>query len=319
MQIEYVGKSLTVCAPAKVNLFLEVLGKLPGGYHAIDTLMCPIDLHDRLTISSRSDNKIDFRILLPASVSPSDVAWHIPVDSQNLVVRAIERVRNITNRDDGCNIVLEKNIPAAAGLGGGSSDAAAAIVASMAIWGKWDRLLAKKIASELGSDISFFFGDEVHGVGLARGTGRGEIIQMLDARPELHFAIAHPIEGCSTARVYSLAQITRDPRCMRKLLAACGSADFGGIGRELFNALEEPASQVSGWISKQLEYFKRVGAQYVCMTGSGSACFALAGSPIQAEELAGKMLEFGLPRAYDAKTWYARSIESQLSAILGLC
>ena len=317
MRLEVNGKSIRVLAPAKLNLFLEVCRKLPNGYHAIDSLMCPIDLTDCLTVTPIASPEVQLQVSFSDSAHKKDVAWDIPHDGSNLVVRAVERVRQLCHVESGCRILLNKSIPAAAGLAGGSSDAAAAIVASLAVWDKWDRELAEKIARELGSDIKFFLGDEEHGVGLARARGSGEVLDVLASQPEMNFAISHPAEGCSTAKVYSLAQVPDDPKSIDAMLTACNASDVGQIGKELYNALEKPAAELTSWIPQQLDCFRAAGARHAGMTGSGSACFAIASTFSAAQEFATYMKQAGLPRAYASKTWYARSIESQLHSILG--
>lgn len=166
--------TLFIVRTAKLNLFLEVLGKRPDGYHEIETLMCPISLCDELEFRFRDDPRIHLQLELPSTAGTTDdPAWQIPADDRNLVVRSIQSVQAAMGVGGGCTIHLKKRIPAAAGLGGGSSDAAAAIVAAMLAWGQWDRNLATSIANSLGSDIGFFLGDTTQ-VGMALATGRGE-------------------------------------------------------------------------------------------------------------------------------------------------
>ncbi len=117
-------------------------------------------------------------------------------------------------------MVLRKQIPAAAGLGGGSSDAAAAIVAALCVWSRWDRAAANRIGARLGSDIPLFFGDSTNGIGLARATGRGEHVEILASRPEMYFVISHPPVGCSTAEIYKAWQTSAEVRSIDELLAA---------------------------------------------------------------------------------------------------
>ena len=237
-------------------------------------------------------------------------------------MRALEALRSELGSRAGCRVELEKNIPAAAGLGGGSSDAAAAIVAGLALWSQWDRQLALRVGARLGSDIPLFFGDERNGIGLAWVTGRGERIEMLSGRPPLHFVISHPPVGSSTAEVYKLWRSNSGHRSSEGMLAACShgaAGDVDGLNRIekwLFNALQFPASQLTDWIDRQLACFARLGKPSALMSGSGSACFSLVGSPDEGQEIVEELIAFGLPRAYAAQAWYAPSIEQQLERIL---
>jgi 4-diphosphocytidyl-2-C-methyl-D-erythritol kinase len=258
--------------------------------------------------------------------SAHDVAWNIPEDSSILVVRALEALRAELGSTAGCRVELQKNIPAAAGLGGGSSDAAAAIVAGLVSWGRWDRQLALNVGAALGSDIPLFFGDERNGIGLALVTGRGERVEMLSGRPPLSFAISHPPVGSSTAEVYKLWRSGDGHRSCAAMLAACaqstqatsGPGQTGGvkpIEESLFNALQSPASQLTDWIERQLQCFQQLGKSGGLMSGSGSAVFSLVTSPDEGRKIVEKLIAFGLPRAYAAQAWYAPSIEQQLERI----
>ena len=182
MIIQRTPTGLLIAAPAKVNLFLEVLGRRSDGYHEVQTLLCPISLFDRLNFEVTEQSQIEFHLHLPAAgqrpqpssaLAQPDPAWDIPSDAGNLVVRAVRRVQQALGTTRGCRIDLYKSIPAAAGLGGGSSDTAAAIVASLVAWQGWNRELAQQIAAEIGSDVPFFLGAAA-GIGLALATGRGE-------------------------------------------------------------------------------------------------------------------------------------------------
>lgn len=357
MLIEKLDRGLVIHAPAKVNLFLEVLERRTDGYHEIDSIICPVTLFDHLSFEANDSGRIEFSICARAAQErrstdstaavemADDPAWQIPEGGSNLVVRALAELRSELGVTAGCRVKLQKNIPAAAGLGGGSSDAAAAIVAGMISWGMWDRDRATRLAARLGSDIPLFLGDEQNGIGLARVTGRGEHIEMLSGRPPLHFVISHPPVGSSTAEVYGLwhrcagqascehtlsEQSRSEHRSSKGMLAACaewtpdqrrargtasGNEAAKEIRRSLTNALQLPASQLTDWIDRQLECFARLGHAGAQMTGSGSACFSLVDDPDEGRRLVENLIAFGLPRAYAAQAWYAPSIEQQLERI----
>jgi 4-diphosphocytidyl-2-C-methyl-D-erythritol kinase len=247
-----------------------------------------------------------------------DPAWAIPIDASNLIVRALRAVQEQLGVRAGCRVRMKKCIPAAAGLGGGSSDAAAAIVAGLLMWSQWDRELAVRVGAALGSDIPLFFGDRSNGIGLARATGRGEMVENMADRPPLNFVITHPPVGSSTVEVYKRwrplgvgANTPRPARCLR-MREACATLDAGQIEAHLFNSLQPPASQLTDWIDRQLALLKTLGKPQALMSGSGSACFALAESPEEGTQLAAQLIELGLPRAFSVQAWYATPIEQQL-------
>lgn len=395
MLIDSIDRTWVIRSPAKLNLFLEVLGKRADGYHEIDSIMCPVTLFDELRVEENDSDRIEFSIAAltdstktdstktdatepgatetnSARTEPSttdtaggttgsfrarserdpnrssdgggaaavdwaqgaglsrdsgahageprraDPAWDIPADQSNLVVRALRAVQRELGIARGCRVRLYKRIPAAAGLGGGSSDAASAIVAALALWWRWDRELATRVASSLGSDIPLFLGDAQNGIGLARATGRGERIEILSGRPPLCFVISHPPVGSSTAEVYKLWAPAEQAPAGRRMLAAC-SGERAHASREieesLFNALQAPASRLNDWIPRQLECFAQLGQPRAMMTGSGSACFALVDNSDEGRKLSEQLILLGLPRAYTARAWYAAPIEQQLERI----
>lgn len=336
MLIDSFDRNLVIRSPAKLNLFLEVLGKRVDGYHEIDSVMCPVTLFDELQVEANDCDRIEFSI---ASITDSnastagtfrdnspqgqegersDPAWDIPADQSNLVVRALRAVQRELGVHQGCRVRLRKRIPAAAGLGGGSSDAAAAIVAGLVLWSSWDRELATRVARGLGSDIPLFLGDAQNGIGLARATGRGERVEILSGRPPLCFVISHPPIGSSTAEVYKLWAPAEHASARDRMLAACSSESTQAareIEESLFNALQAAASRLNDWIPRQLAAFAQLGKSQAMMSGSGSACFALVDNCDEGRELSEELIALGLPRAYTARAWYAAPIEQQLERI----
>src|SRR3954469_7342886 len=163
MNVRDPADGVEVLAPAKLNLFLEVLGRRPDGYHEVETLMVAVDLFDRLTFRESPSGEITLRCDDPG----------LPTGSENLAVRAAERLRDESGRRLGAHIDLHKSIPAGAGLAGGSSDAAAALAGLDRLWDlktRPDRLAT--LASGLGSDVPFFLK-----AGAAICRGRGERVE----------------------------------------------------------------------------------------------------------------------------------------------
>ncbi len=328
MIIQRTSTAIHISAPAKVNLFLEVLGKRTDGFHEVRTLLCPIGLFDQFHLEpTPHSDSIDLQVLLPPGADSTESAWNIPSDQRNLVHRAVRCVQQmLAHRRPaaagktqslslcGCRIQLHKAIPATAGLGGGSSDAAAAVVASLLTWSHWDRQLAQDICAEIGSDVSFFLGG-IDGFGLALASGRGEHCQWLSNRPQLEFCITHPPVGCSTQQVYQSYVKPAVKRDTDKIVAACESGELKKIGAELFNALQLSASMQTDWIDRQLQLFSANGFSNTLMSGSGSSCFGLVDPDFcdRALQLRDQAQQMGLLRVYAVRAWYGDSIEQQLS------
>jgi 4-diphosphocytidyl-2-C-methyl-D-erythritol kinase len=317
MIIERLPHAVRILAPAKVNLFLEVMGKRPDGYHEIETVLCPISLFDTLTFEVTDEPEICFELQLPADANgpaaEEDVAWSIPTDHSNLAVRALQHIQRQLGARRGCRLKLEKQIPAAAGLGGGSSDTAAAVVASLIAWDRWDRQLATQVCASIGSDVPFFLGD-LTGIGMATAIGRGEQCQQIQAQPELSLIVTHPPIGCSTKLIYDNFSRMGPVRHFGEIVSACETGQFQKIGARLFNALQSPASRVTEWIDRQLNLFASCGAEHSLMTGSGSSCFALVNGPQIERKIKASAAAIGLRRVFSVEAWYGDSIEQQLSA-----
>lgn len=183
-------RTLTIEAYAKVNLGLRVLGRRPDGYHEIDTVLQNIDLCDRLILEAREDRKI-------ALESGPDL--EIPLE-ENLVYRAAQLVRERVGFPRGVRIRLEKRIPAGAGLGGGSSDAAAVLAGLNVLFGlNLERENLMAWGAELGSDVPFFLMG-----GRCRARGRGGILNRLaDEHPPAHIVLLVPPFALETGEVYA--------------------------------------------------------------------------------------------------------------------
>lgn len=325
MIIQRTATGLQIAAPAKINLFLNVVRRRSDGYHEVQTLLCPISLFDQLCFVPTQQSDIEFRLILPETTADracgttlprshltGDPAWDIPADSSNLVVRAVRRVQQALGTTRGCRIELRKVIPAAAGLGGGSSDTAAAIVASLVSWHGWNRSLAVQIASEIGSDVPFFLGS-TNGIGLALATGRGESCQTLAAQPKLDVLVTHPPVGCSTREVYRNCAVYGKNQSFQEIVDACQTGQLKKIGAQLVNTLQLPAADLTDWIDRQLRLFADIGVKYSLMSGSGSSCFALVDGPQYADRLLRAAPARGIERIYAVQAWYGKSIEQQLA------
>lgn len=296
MHLRENGQYVVVHAPAKLNLFFEVLERRSDGFHEIETLVYPIDLCDTLLLRKRSDERTEFRMVrtLPRVVGDRVSLGDVPADSSNLVVRAVDLLRQTSGKPLGADIFLIKRIPSEAGLGGGSSDAAAALVATNIAWDL--NLSTSELAAmgaSLGSDVPLF----LHaGASICRG--RGEIVQAAPASPMLHFALVRPPVGLGTAAVYRACQVPREPRSLSQFLGAFASADLGGIGRSLFNRLESVACDLTPWIAQARNAFERSDCVGHSMTGSGTCYFGLCRHARHARRVVRRLESYGLGQPY---------------------
>lgn len=263
---------VAVVAPAKVNLFLELLGKRPDGYHELASLMVGLTLADRLTFSPRHDGEVRLSADYPG----------LTIGPDNLIVKAAEALRRRFGATHGADIRLAKRIPIAAGLAGGSTDAAAALVGLSRLWKlrpARDDLLT--LAAELGSDVAFFFA-----LPAAWCTGRGEIVEPLTPSRALDVVLVFPPIGCSTASVYRNVVVPPRPHAGGDARAAFLAGDVDGLSRSLFNRLEAAAETVAPELRRWREAIERVAPLGCRMSGSGSTLFALARSRVEAAALA---------------------------------
>lgn len=280
---------LTVLAPAKLNLSLAVLGRRDDGFHAIESLMVPVSLADTLHVRPRAVAGVGLRVSYAGELArgPGAVlARDVPVDGRNLVVRAVERLAAEAGVTTGLDVDLVKRIPSGAGLGGGSSDAAAVIRAASALWRlDWPSERLAAVGGCIGSDVPWFFSG-----GPAIASGRGEHIEPVRGLADLAAVIACPATGLSTAAVYGrcIPDATRAGDAAR-LVAALASGGLEAAAPLLVNALEPPARSLSPEIDRLLAALADAGGFAPRLTGSGSACFALARTLAEAEAVAARL------------------------------
>ena len=269
---------MTALAPAKLNLYLDVLSRREDGYHELDTVMQAVDLCDRL----------EFR-LTGTGVQVHCSSADLPEGEGNIVYRAAQAVLAEVGAGRGVEIHLTKRIPVGGGLGGGSSDAAATILAlSRLLSPTLTRPTMHRIASELGSDVPFFLEG-----GAARCRGRGERVEPIGGTASFEFIILWPGVGSSTEEVYRRFRfgLTRKNRGARFVAGAIESDDPGQLATGLYNRLEEIVCRIhpefSG-IKRRLEGFPFLG---VGMSGSGSCLYGLIDPIRPGEELEAEIRE----------------------------
>ncbi|HUX02846.1 MAG: 4-(cytidine 5'-diphospho)-2-C-methyl-D-erythritol kinase [Phycisphaerae bacterium] len=260
---------LRVRTPAKVNLTLRVLGRRPDGFHDLESIVAAVNLFDTLTVHPSDDLALACRGLA------------VPTGEDNLVMRAARLLAEETHTRAGARMELEKRIPPGRGLGGGSADAAAALVALNDLWkAGLARDDLARIGARIGSDVPFFFGSPV-----AILRGRGERLEAVPARVPWWLALAWPDFPMPTAEVYAaLDRLGPSPDGRPEATAILGA--LGGPAAEarafLVNDLEGAARSIRLDKMDVRSDWERAGAVAVGMTGSGSAYFALADTEGQA-------------------------------------
>ncbi len=277
------GSHWKVRAPAKLNLLLEVVGQRDDGFHEVETLMVPITLFDSIHFRGTPAGPIR---LISVDASERGVCSSnketLPEEDGNIVVRAVQLLRARSRTTRGAVIQLVKRIPLSAGLGGGSSDAAAALAVANRAWRlNWNRQRLSDLGAELGSDVPFFLASAA-----AICRGRGERVERLDRAARLHVVVVHPPEGLSTQRVFQVCQPAAKPEPVEPMVDALRRGRLADVGRLLTNRLEEAASRLSSWVVRVKREFERLDCLGSQMTGSGTSCFGLCRSARHARRVA---------------------------------
>jgi len=299
MQVDGNHSTFQVETPAKLNLFLEVLAKREDGFHEIETLMTAISIYDTLYFTTNSEGQLKFNCnwasgmeFSPAALEADQIAplGDLPRDSRNIVWKALEHFRQVAGVEFGATIRLVKRIPTASGLGGASSDAAAALVAANKVWKVgWTHQRLSKLAADLGSDIPFFLGGEPRGSRVAICRGRGERIEMVPCMMRLHFVIVRPPVGLSTPAVYARCRPAEEPVAVAPLVEALQHGCPRDLGQLLRNRLETAAEGLSPWVGKLRAEFAKLHLLGHQMSGSGTGYFGICRNAQQARRTAGML------------------------------
>lgn len=252
---------------AKLNLFLDVVGRRSDGYHELVTVFHEVDLADVLVARELPDESGAVRIAVESGDAAAD---GVPAGPENLVVRAAHELLAARGCRRSVAFHLRKNVPTGAGLGGGSADAAGALRALNRLFeldARPEEL--EEIGARVGSDVAFL----VRG-GTALGRGRGELLERIPAAHGLSFLLLVPSFGVATAEVFrALPPELPPPESPAALRRALEAGDLAGIAAATHNALLAPALRVEPRLGRLLERLRRELGPHVQLTGSGSTFF----------------------------------------------
>jgi len=263
-----------LCSPAKVNLYLRIVGKRPDGYHELETVMVPLDFGDKITFQPCASG------ITLACDDP-----RLPTDDTNLALRAAKRLAERYDVKRGVKIALNKRTPLAAGLGGGSSNAATVLKGLNELWElKVSPEILGELAASMGSDINFFLATSA-----ALCHGRGEQVTPIPCKLSAAILLVNPGFGISTkwayeswacseqdvAKAATESGLTAEAPAVNLLTRALAEDDLAGVGRALFNSLEAPSIGKFPVLELIKDTMRGCGAAGALMSGSGATVFGL--------------------------------------------
>jgi 4-diphosphocytidyl-2-C-methyl-D-erythritol kinase len=264
------GRRIELSAAAKVNLALEVLGRRDDGYHEVITVMQTVELSDRVVLEDVEP--LELRTTAPG----------IPTDASNLALRAALTLREASGVERGVRITLDKRIPVAAGLGGGSTDAAAVLLGLNRLWGlRWPIARLADVAVMLGMDVPFFLRG-----GAAFATGRGEKLDRMRGMA-MALVLVNPRYASSTAEAYGrlTPAMYSDGARAGAVAAALRARRTGRVAESLYNGLEGAVAPAHPEIGHMKAALLAAGALGALMSGSGPTVFGVARSLDHARQI----------------------------------
>jgi 4-diphosphocytidyl-2-C-methyl-D-erythritol kinase len=284
--------SVTVRAPAKINIYLGVGKARPDGFHPLETVYQAVSLYDDVTVTDAEEWAVS---TITEGVHVDAAA--VPDDDSNIVIRAAKALAAHHSVDRAAAIEVRKSIPVAGGMAGGSADAAATLVALDRLWNldtSDDELLA--LAAELGSDVPFALIG-----GTATGTGRGEVVTPVEDNGTWWWVVVFNDEGLSTPSVYGAYDLLEggehDYRIRPAMLETLRSPQHPAeLVVFLYNDLEDAAFYLRPDLQEVAEAALECGGDYALLSGSGPTMLALASSADAARAIAGRLAERGYDR-----------------------
>ena len=259
-------RRVSVRMPAKINIALSVGPRREDGFHELATVFHAVSMFDLVSVSERPSG---------AGVSLTCDAPEVPQDATNLAWRACERMAAELGRGADAHIVIEKGIPTAGGMAGGSTDAAGVLIALNELWhGGLSRERLQEIGAEIGSDVPFCVAG-----GTQLGTGRGEVLTPVLARGTYHWVVATASTGLSTPEVFRTLDRIRphadEPHVPEAVMTALRTGDAHALGRALSNDLQPAALTLQPSLRRTLDAGLEGGALGALVSGSGPTCVFL--------------------------------------------
>jgi 4-diphosphocytidyl-2-C-methyl-D-erythritol kinase len=284
--------SVTVRVPAKINLHLGVGPLRADGFHELRTVFHAVSLYDEVTITATQDGELTVTAV-------GENAEGVPLDEDNLAVRAVRAVAELADVIPSATVTLRKGIPVSGGLAGGSADAAAALLAADELWSAGlSRAALGSLAADLGSDVAFLLSG-----GTALGTGRGEHVSPVLTSGDYHWVLAVAESGLSTPAVYAELDRQRGPDGVDEasqaegVLAALRAGDVVALGRSLRNDLQPAALQLRPQLSRVLDVGRELGAAGGIVSGSGPTVALLARTRGDAVRIASSLAGYDVCRS----------------------
>jgi 4-diphosphocytidyl-2-C-methyl-D-erythritol kinase len=291
--VTFVERALTVRCYAKLNLYLDVVGKRPDGYHNIETIFQSVDLYDTITIESALNSVVSVRCDHSALADPK----------KNIVYRAVRLVQDTFSTDLGATITIEKRIPLGAGLAGGSTDAAGTLTALAELWSlPTDLKTLDEIAGRLGADVPFC----MHG-GTAVATGTGEILSPIEITRPWWVVIVCPEINVPTSEVYRRVDVRGFEASGDRFKHAVAAVRAGDLPAALYNSMEPVVFDAYPQVRAARDALAAAGGTRVLMTGSGAAVYALVPTEEEAHRLADRIPPQPHRRTFICRTVTPRS------------
>lgn len=303
---------ITVSAPAKINLFLDIIGKRPDGYHEIQSIVAPVSTHDNITLEE-TDGEIETvasnDILFPG------IPWTTPLccPQENLTTRAAHLLRDLTGCSKGVRITIEKHVPVNGGMGGGSSDAAATLRGLNRLW---QTNMGVGQLMELGSKLGCDIPALVHG-GFVRMEGRGERVTGIKGAPvkPMWILLINPGFGVSTADIYGRYQRTEKIRStgpgFNEIVRSLQQGKIEDVAANVFNALETAVFFKYPLLRMLRDSLLAAGATAALLSGSGATLFALGQNRAHLEDIAARVrTALACPLWMDLATMAGKGCES---------
>lgn len=266
-------KKILYKAHAKINLYLKVVGDAPNQYHELDMIMIPLELHDSLLVEELKSSEDNY-------VTMDD--FTLVEQNKNLALHALDVFKEKYGSKKNYNVLIHKKIPVRAGLGGGSSDAAAAlrICAERAAPSVSEKELLKT-AKSLGADVPFFLQEKP-----CRCKGIGEILEPIEIKNQYYCIIVVPEKGCSTKDVYNAYKPTKESKNnIEEVIKALKDGDDETLAKLINNDLEPAAISIVPEIQETKDLLKELGLKIVLMSGSGSSVFGLTTDKSEAKKI----------------------------------